>query len=90
MNEPLPLALFIHFLILQLSMPLFPPDVCMLLSHMPRCLPAVVLSLCVTRLTGLSLHTLSTSLTLALNPAVGSSSLLPCRALPRTALSFAG
>lgn len=54
------------------------PDVCMFLSHMPRCHHAVVLSLCVTRVTGLSLHPLSTSLTLALNPAVGSSSLLPC------------
>lgn len=67
----------IHFLILQLSLTLFHPDIRMLLSHMSHCLHTVVVSLCVTRLTGLSFHSFSTPLTLALNPAVGSSSSLP-------------
>lgn len=60
-----------------LSLLLSPPDIVMLLSHMSHCLHAAVLSVCVTRLTDLSIHTLSTPLTLALNPAVGSSSSLP-------------
>lgn len=58
MKEPLPSALFIHFLTHQLSLPLSSPDTRMLLSHVPRRLHAVVYSPRVTWLTGFSLCTL--------------------------------
>lgn len=86
MNQLLLFALFTHFLILQLSNPLSPPDIRVTQPYV------LLSSRCgVTQLTGLSLHTSSTPpLTPVLNPPVGSSSslpLLPSGALHRSELA---